>query len=186
MQPSPAHRHRPSRRLTSLVTGVMLLVGGCGFRPMYGTPPPQSAPVAGELASIRIPPIPDRSGQLLRNQLERLLDPASTDTAARYTLSVSLKETVDTFAVERSGFASRASVEMTAHYTLSDDATGAPVLSGTSRAVSAFNLLDNDFSTLVASGDARSRAVDQIAYEIRNRLAGHFVNAAPASASPSS
>jgi hypothetical protein len=40
--------------------------------------------------------------------------------------------------------------------------------------VSSYNLLDNAFSTYVAAGDARSRALDQIAFEIRNRLAAHF------------
>ncbi len=62
---------------------------------------------------------------------------------------------MDTFAVERSGFATRANVEVTATYTLIDDPTGNSVLSGNSRAVSSFNILDNDFSTYVASGDAR-------------------------------
>ncbi len=53
-----------------------------------------------------------------------------------------------------------------------------PVLAATSRAVSGYNLLDNAFSTYVASGDARTRAIEQIAFEIRNRLAAHFAKSA--------
>jgi hypothetical protein len=71
-------------------------------------------------------------------------------------------------------FSTTASVGVVATYTLMEDATGNPVLAGASRAVSGYNLLDNAFSTYVASGDARSRALDQIAFEIRNRLAAHF------------
>ena len=68
-------------------------------------------------------------------------------------------------------------------FSLIDDATGSTALTSSSRAVSGFNLLTNDFSTMVARGDAFTRVVDQLAYEIRNRLAAHFTaqaRAAPA------
>jgi LPS-assembly lipoprotein len=155
------------------VAGSMLCA--CGFQPMYGQRAPDATPVSSDLASIEVGTIPDRSGQLLRNELTYLLNPASDRGASRrYTLSVSLKEEVDTFAVERSGFATRANVQVAATYTLIDDATGNPILSGTSRAVSGFNILREDFSTYVASGDARNRAISQIAFEIRNRLGAYF------------
>jgi LPS-assembly lipoprotein len=151
-----------------------LALSGCGFQPMYGQHAREATPVSTDLAAVQVGLIPNRSGQLLRNELIRLLNPAAAAQPGRYTLSVALKETVDTFAVERSGFATTANVEVVATYTLMEDATGNPVLAGASRAVSGYNLLDNAFSTYVASGDARSRALDQIAFEIRNRLAAHF------------
>jgi LPS-assembly lipoprotein len=169
-----------------LVSAVLAAAAstGCGFRPMYGERAAGTAPVSAELAAIDVAAIPDRSGQLLRNQLERLLDPAaSAGTAHLYTLSVQLREKTDSFAVERTGFATRANVEMIATYSLQEAASGTRVLAGTSRAFSTFNLLDNDFSTVAAAGDARDRAIQQLAYEIRNRLAGHFANP-PAAASP--
>lgn len=152
---------------------------------MYGERAHETTPVASDLAAIEVGLIPDRSGQLLRNQLIHLLNPASdVNSQRRYTLSVALRERVDTFAVERSGFATRANVEVTATYTLIDDPTGNSVLSGNSRAVSSFNILDNDFSTYVASGDAVNRAVDQVAFDIRNRLAAHFSRSAKPPADP--
>jgi LPS-assembly lipoprotein len=141
---------------------------------MYGPRAREATPVSSDLAAVRVAPIPDRSGQVLRNQLVRLLNPAAGTQQGRYTLSVALKETINTFPVERSGFATAGNVEAVATYTLTEEATGNPVLAGTSRAISGYNLLDNDFSTYVAAGDARTRAVDQIAFEIRNRLAAHF------------
>lgn len=175
------------------VAAVSLLAGaGCGFRPMYGERPdpakPGASPIAADLATVSVAPIPDRSGQLLRNKLERLLDPAaSASVDQRYTLDVKLKEKIDTYAVERSGFASRATIETKADFTLREDTTGNRILSGTTRAVSGYNLLDNDFSTVVGADDARNRAIDQVAYQIRNKLAMHFTNpalAAAAAASP--
>lgn len=178
---------RLTRRPAFALLAVALVLGSsaCGFRPMYGerpaTAPAATAtaatPVATDLATIDVAPIADRSGQLLRNRLELMLDPAaSTGVPHRYTLAVQLKEKVETFAVERSGFATRANVESKATYTLQEDATGSHILGGTARAISGYNLLDNDFSTLVGADDARSRAIDQIAYQIRNRLALFFTN----------
>lgn len=161
---------------SAIVLTAMLLTGtsACGFHPMYGDHASQTSPVATDLAAVTVDLVPDRTGQLLRNQLVRLLNPDSRSEPRRYTLSVELNEVLDSFAVERSGFASRANIELTAKWRLIDDATGSPVFVATSRAVAGYNLLDNDFSTVVATNDARSRAADQIAYEIRNRVAGYF------------
>jgi LPS-assembly lipoprotein len=141
---------------------------------MYGPQAGEATPVSSDLAAVEVGLIPNRTGQLLRNELIRLLNPGAESHPSRYTLSVTLKETVNTFAIQRSGFATTANVEAIATYTLTEEATGNPLLAGTSRAISGYNLLDNDFSTYVAAGDTRTRAVDQLAFEIRNRLAAHF------------
>ncbi|QLH40425.1 MAG: hypothetical protein HWD60_17830 [Defluviicoccus sp.] len=159
---------------------------------MYGAPEKHETEadtaeaVTSDLSSIRVGLIPGRNGQRLRNQLEFLLDPNASPSARRYTLNVKLSDREDSLALERSGFATRGNVEMTATFSLIDDATGSTTLTSTSRAVSGFNLLTNDFSTMVARGDAFTRVVDQLAYEIRNRLAAHFTaQARAASADPS-
>jgi LPS-assembly lipoprotein len=145
---------------------------------MYGEQAHAATPVSADLAAIDVALIPDRTGQQLRNQLEQLLDPAGAASVPdRYTLSVQLREKVDTFAVERSGFATRANIELIAAYSLQENSGGTRVLAGSTRTISAYNLLDNDFSTVVAADDARNRAVQQLAYEIRNRLAAHFSTA---------
>lgn len=171
----------------------LLATVGCGFRPMYGQRADPAAtggttsPIAVDLTTVAVAPIPDRSGQLLRNKLERLLDPAALASVDHhYTLNVHLKEKIDTYAVERTGFASRATLEATVKYTLQEDATGNQILSGSTRAISGYNLLDNDFSTVVGADDARNRAIDQVAYQIRNKLAVHFTNPALAAAAASS
>src|SRR5512134_2698442 len=98
------------------------LLAACGFRPMYGEPAREPTPISADLAAIEVDLIPERSGQLMRNALVRLLNPASeADAPRRYTLSVGLREWVATFAVERTGFATRANVEVVATYTLVED-----------------------------------------------------------------
>jgi len=151
-------------------------VSGCGFRPLYGKPASETSAgaIANDLATIDVPPIPDRSGQLVHNSLTRLLNPDTQQAARRYTLDVRLKETTDTLAIERSGLASRANIELTATFTLIDDTTGSPVQSGATRAISGYNLLNNDFSTYAAAEDTRRRLAQQVAMDIRNALAAHF------------
>ncbi len=151
---------------------------------MYGKPADSdtSSKVTEDLSSIRVGLIAERTGQDLRNQLEFLLDPNSSSSPRQYTLNITLSEKEDTLAVERSGLATRANVEITANFKLIEDTTGSPVLGGTTRAVSGYNLLDNDFSTQTSKGDARKRVVDQLAYEIRNRLAAHFTQQGTATA----
>ena len=171
------------------MVSLVVLLGGCGFRPMYGERPaatasaPASTPVAAELQSIAVERIPDRQGQILRNELTSLLNPSAAAVQdKRYTLRVNTKERVDTFAVERSGFATAANVELTATYTLVEDATGKAVFGGSSRGFTNYSILENDYSTYVAAGDARNRAVTQVAYDIRNRLALHFAQGGPGAA----
>ena len=154
-----------------------------GERPAATASAPAATPVAAELESIAVERIADRQGQILRNELTSLLNPSgATVQDKRYTLRVNTKETVDTFAVERSGFATAASVEVIATYTLVEDVSGKAVFGGRSRGFTNYNILQNDYSTYVAAGDARNRAVTQVAYDIRNRLAVHFAQGGPGTA----
>src|SRR5512147_1799209 len=85
------------------VAALALVLSACGFQPMYGQRAPEATEVFSDLAAVEVGVIPDRSGQLLRNELVRLLNPAADSRPARYTLAVVLKEAVDTFAVESRG-----------------------------------------------------------------------------------
>lgn len=160
----------------SFASLLLASVGGlasCGFRPMYAHDDNTSSPLDEQLSQVQVGVISGRSGQLLRNELTRMLGDNS-DQGQHYSLSVRLEDNQDTFALERSGFATRANVELIASYHLIDESTGTQMMVGNARAVSGYNLLDNDFSTYVSSQDARSRAANQLAAEIRNRLASYF------------
>ena len=125
----PVARRRP---VMLAMVSLVVLLGGCGFRPMYGERPaatasaPAATPVAAEFAVDRrgtdsrsARPDPAQRADVAAQSLRRA--PSSDK---RYTLRVNTKEIVDTFAVERSGFATAASVEIIATYTLVEDATG--------------------------------------------------------------
>ncbi len=164
-----------SRRLTLL---GLLMTAGCGFRPLYA-PPAEDAPaeekaVVQDLASVYVEPIADRRGQELRNRLTALLTPTGEQATERYRLNVTLTETQQSLAVRQTGFATRTNLRIDAVYRLIDTTTGQPVLGGSASAASSYDLLDSDFSTLAAINDARSRVAQQLAGDLRNRLAVFF------------
>ncbi|HSO42788.1 MAG TPA: LPS assembly lipoprotein LptE [Rhodospirillales bacterium] len=164
-----------------------VVLAGCGFRPLYTDPEPAAgeAGVGSELAAIEIAPIPDRVGQLVRNDLLYHLDASARGGAAQYRLDVRLAESISELAVESTGFATRSNLRLAANYRLVDLSTGRQLVSGRSRAISSYNLVDASFSTLTAQNAARERAAARIAEEIRTRLAAYFaglVGADPESA----
>ena len=183
---SPRRRLRRAS-LGALSLAALLAAAGCGFTPVYGTPEAQATPAVAapaappafaDLAAISIPPIADREGQELRNELTDRLNPARRAEPSRYTLRVSLGRGTKSLAIDRQGFATRGSFTLTASYILSDDASGRVLLRSKARTMVGYDVLNGQptsyFSTLTAVQDAQTRAVTQVADQITARLAGFF------------
>jgi LPS-assembly lipoprotein len=153
-----------------------LLLAGCGFRPLYQGPEPAAGAVSvgTELAAVEIAPIPDRVGQLVRNDLLYHTRGREDGGAADYRLDVRLIESISELAVESTGFATRSNLRLSAVYTLIDLGTGRRLVNGRSRAISSYNIVDASFSTLTAQNAARERAAARVAEDIRARLAAYF------------
>lgn len=157
----------------------VVLLSACGFRPLYAPGRDDGGPAA-DLAAVAVERIDDRPGQELRNQLIDLLNPGRLQVPMRYRLDVRLEEELNELAVERSGFATRANLRVEARYALYPAGGTTPLVRNQSRVVSSYNIGDARFSTVTANEAARSRALRQIAYDIRARLAAHFAAAPPA------
>lgn len=160
-----------------VVSVTVAALSGCGFHPLYAPPSDDSDSMARDLSTVRVAPIADRYGQVLREDLIRRLAPEGTADKTTYVLNVELKETTNNVALERTGLGSRAQVRMEATYKLVDERTGNVTLQGRSRAVESFNLGDSEFSVVVSAQDARNRTVDRIASDIRARLGAYFADA---------
>ncbi len=152
---------------------VVLVLGACGFRSLYGTDATGDAP--GELATIKIKPIADRLGQQLRNNLLDLLNPRGRPANPRYLLTVGLDQSTQRLAIEKDAFATRANLRLLAKFSLQEPDNPEIVLSGKILVVSSYNILDSEFATLMAEKDAKTRAAREIAHDIRTRLAAFFV-----------
>jgi LPS-assembly lipoprotein len=157
------------------IVGLVFL-GGCGFHPLYlsGGKAPGEASVRAELANVAVAPIPDRVGQLVRNDLVFLMAPTADAQTAAYRLDVRLTERISELAVESTGFATRANLRLSAAFALVDLGTGKAVMSSRARAISSYNIVDASFSTLTAQNAARERAARRIAEDIRSRISAYF------------
>lgn len=164
---------------------LALGAGGCGFRPLYGPNGAISAGasataepgVAAELAATRVPPIPDRFGQLLRRSLQQRLGTGiGGPSAARWELRIGPGLTAEGIGVQRDGAVTRVRFIGTANWWLVR--LGPPtevVANGFERVIDAFNVPPNQFFASDASRDAMDRRLaETLAEEVVLRVAARF------------
>ncbi len=160
---------RPALRL-GLVAALPLLLGACGFRPLYGG---AGEEVARELAAIAVETPETRLGWLFGERLRAELAPGGP-APARYRLSVELRSRKQPLAIQLDDSITRFELALSARYVLRD-ASGQEVLhQGTLRRVASFNVVVSPFATLVAEQDAERRAAAELAQAIRTQLALYF------------
>jgi len=161
-----------SRRLALLAS--LLLLAGCGFRPLYGTTGPGTAP-GQSLATIYVEPIPERVGYELRNSLLDLLNASGQSEETSYRLKLVLTEDrTEGVALQRDATITRYNYHLTARYDLFARGGTAPITSGEVSALTAFNVASSPFATVIAERDASDRAANDIAERIRTELAVYF------------
>lgn len=151
----------------------VLAVAGCGFKPLYGSGPDDET-VAGDLAGVRVEPLRNRVGQQMHNLLRDRLNPRGQPTAPNYSLQVELTETLVELGVRRDETATRANLKMDAEFFLRPVGAQSTLLTGRSSSTTSYDILSNPFATTVSEGDARERALSQVADDIRTRLALYF------------
>ena len=120
---------------------------------------------------IGILPLPNRVGQQLNNYLMNIINPNGRPATPKFFLSVSLKESKQTLAIQKTKIATRANLFFTAKFGLSRREQAGTILSGQASSVTSYNILTSEFATLAAERDARGRAVREMSIEIANQLA---------------
>ncbi len=167
-----------SKAITAALLALALPgLGGCGFKPVYGTA--SSAAVAPEgsaaaLSNVSVDIIPDRTGQVLRNLLiDRFYQDGRPQQPA-YRLAVGLTAAREDLGIRKDATATRARLRLVADYQLIDVRTGQTLYRTFSRSIVSFNLLEAQYATLVAEEDAYDRALTELAEDIRTRLALYF------------
>ena len=121
------------------VLGMGALLGGCGFRPVYA-PRADGNAAQEQLASIRVARLPERSGQLLRQELQARLDHGEA-LAKRYELAVSYSVSSDAIGIQQDTTFTRLRMVGTANWTLrSLDPTQKVVATGLARSVDGVNV----------------------------------------------
>lgn len=145
---------------------LVVLLGACGFRPLYGG---GENGVAAELASVEIGPIPDRLGQRLRNELIDRFNKGGRPAEPEYKLDIGLTSSQRRLGFRKDATATRAQVTLGAVYHLRDG-SGAIVHTGRSEALVGYSIIVDPYGTLVNEQDAYDQATVQLAEDITRRL----------------
>jgi LPS-assembly lipoprotein len=150
--------------------GVVLLVGGCGFHPLYGQRAGARSAVPEQMAAIKIGTIEDRQGQLLRNALVDRLTPRGEPSAPAYDLRVTLTQQMVGLGQQKNSYASLGEMSLSASFHLgsrSDDAG----FSGSAHTVVSVNYLGPRYASVAVEREASERAIGDIADSIRDQVA---------------
>ena len=158
--------------LTTLPALAVAATTGCGFEPLYGRVGDVS--IADDLASIRIMPIANRAGQILRNHLLDGLTPRGEPQQAAYVLRVELFEPLpQDIGITRNESVVRYSYSTAARFRL-HDAAGKELLRSEASSVSTYEVTNSEFATVAGQLNARDRVLAEIATEIKAQIAVWF------------
>ena len=166
----------------NLPLAFLLALAGFGWEPLYADR--ETGPADAELAAIKVLPMPERIGQRLGWALRETFAPVGPAPAQRYVLATLLTAARTDLGVQQTGLGTRGKFDATANYRLNDIKTGAQLLAGTSHVAETFDILANEYATLVAEDDARTRAVEELRRDIVTRLTLYFQQRAVAAPKP--
>jgi LPS-assembly lipoprotein len=168
-------RHTGRALLGLVMLGVLSLLAGCGFKPVYGVDSAGKSPAAvQQFAAIQIPIMPNRLGQKMRNLLIDSLHASGAAGDYRYKLAVGITEAVVNLGLQQNSTSTRGQVRLTVRYTLVDDENGKVVLKETLRSSTGYNILINQFSSVLSQDDAETQGLQQIADDMTLHLALYF------------
>lgn len=139
-------------------------LAGCGFRPVYGPEGERNVASANEpalldqLASVRVSPIGERTGQVLRRTLQRQLEGLRPGTQARYDLAASVAFQSEALGYRRDGTLTRVRYVATGTWILATAAVPPVIVDrGSVRTLDDFNIPDLQFFAADASRDEMER-----------------------------
>jgi len=169
-------------RLSGIGVAVLLaLLPGCGFKPLYGRDSASHAPAtAVQFAEIELPPIRSldttgaHTGQQMRNFLIDDLHPGGAAADYKYRLNVTVREANINLGIQQNTTSTRGQVRLTVDYYLVDQATGQTLLKETLRTSVGYDILTNQFSSVLSAADAREQGLQQMAGDLTEHLALYF------------
>jgi LPS-assembly lipoprotein len=156
-----------------------LTLAACGFEPLYGDRT-DAAATEDILAFVDVPPIANRTGQMVRIELTNRLTPTRPSPPSRYTLNVKLTRSKTSLAVKNDASATRANLTITASFKLLLNSDSTVLTKGSVRSVNGYDILLTDFATMSAEADARRRGAKDISDGIVDRLAIYMARNAQA------
>lgn len=164
------------------ISALAFALSACGLSPVYGTyANGGGTEVARALDAVYIDVIPDRPGQKLRNILiDRMVATGrNTEGDAAYKLQIAgLSESIYGIGIAKDATATRSQIRLATSFTLFDmrGLKPEPLFTRSVSAVSSFNTLASQYTTLVTEDDARDQTIRLLSDQIMTQLELYFSN----------
>ena len=153
----------------NLLIFAIILLSGCGFTPMNRINNGQNVTTVTE--KIAIGNIPNYDGYLLKKELQNLLNPEKTTGQKDYFLSVTLKSPFyEDQTIQGDNFASRETVTIRASFQLKEMKTNKIILSDSTRATGAYNIVREPYATQMARNKLKDNLIKIISNNISMRI----------------
>ncbi len=166
------------------ILAFVLALGACGFEPLYVERHSDEkwyykgqfdTSITQEMAKIKVEPIAERIGQLVRQDLLDSLTPKGAPDRPQYRLKITdVEKSVTEQAMRDDITATRERVEYKLKYALFDAASGEKLVEGDSLALLGYDIMANPYSTTFSQKKAQKDAAKIIANDIALRIGAYF------------
>lgn len=171
-------------KIPLLACALIVALSACGFEPLYVERKPGAnwyykgefdTSITDEISQIKVNPISDRIGQMIRNDLIDSFTPKGAPANPLYRLEVGpIEKQVVQQALRDDITATRERVRYTANYVLYDAQTGKELVKGNSLAYLSYDILANPYSTTFAQKKIEKDAAKIISNDISLRMGAYF------------
>lgn len=165
-----------------LVLGLVAMLAGCGFSPLYVEKDEGGKWYSGEsydrsitheMSQVKVEAIGERFGQQLRNELIDILTPKGMPDSPKYKLHIELADKqVSRQALRRDITATRERVKYTVVYYMTEN--GEELFKADSVAYVSYDILANPYSTTMAQKKAEEDVAKIVANDISLRVGAYF------------
>ncbi|MGZ3378601.1 MAG: LPS assembly lipoprotein LptE [Phenylobacterium sp.] len=153
--------------------GASLLLGGCGFTPLYAAPG-----VNSKLAAINVTAPEGRTGFLIRQHLDDAFA-KNHNAPAEYSMRLALAEARYPRGIRTDNVASRYEYVLTADYVLAAVPSGEVVKRGRVRAEVTYDSPDQPYGSIAEEQDAADRVAQEAARRIQLEVAAWMATGEP-------
>lgn len=176
-----------NKKILLIASCLMLCLSACGFKPLYVERTSDEkwyykgefdSSITEEMAKIKVEPIAERIGQLIRNDLIDNFTPKGVPSVPSYRLVAdSVQKQVVQQALRNDITATRERVRYTIKYRLYDAQTGKQLVQGNSLAYVGYDILGNPYSTTFAQKKVEKNAARMLSDDISLRIGAYFHSA---------
>jgi LPS-assembly lipoprotein len=165
------------KAMALLAAALLPVLSACGFSPLYAEHGTGGGPGA-PLGQISVALISDRTGQMLRQDLQERLAREGGGVASRYDLYVYLNVYGSDISIDQQSASTRSRQFGAASWTLkAQDAKHSTITSGSAHALDGFDYINQQFFAADMSREAAATRLDEaLADQIVQQLAVYFKN----------